>query len=306
MARFLSVLATLLMVAIVQVYAAINPPSGVYSIALGRYFLTAEHARPDAAVFLSAECEDLSQWMLYPHRDGRYAIVDAKRGFSLDYKHREEGSRLILSTEDVRWELRKNDNGEVEIRVPHSDLVIGMIPSHDFVPMVGLTQPGKAPHSWKLDYIRPEDQSEVVSHRDVQIILHNRMYLTEIEPHRAVRLMSDVGRGSVWTIEEHNSKMSIKNRRSGLYLTYDPESPHAPMKTSKNPSYFTTEKVGPNSMMILAAERIDGKHLALSELPYRVFPPLVGLMPPTKSEDELWRIRHIGGLDDDREQISFW
>ncbi|KAG0230891.1 hypothetical protein BGW42_000613 [Actinomortierella wolfii] len=305
MARLLSVFATFLIVAIVQVCSALEIPFGVYSLsAHGLYLAAGDHGD----VFLDPELETHGGWMIVPDED-LYQIVNVKKGDYLYYNDHEEYSRLILTKNKVLWELDEI-NGEVIIRVPDSDLVIGMLPPRIFPPLVGLTLPGKGPHSWKLKPIRPDAQLADIPDGDVEIVLHNDMFLAQFD--MAVRLFTERDDHSIWRIEDYGSTISIKNRESGLYLSYDPESPNAPIRASRKPSYFVIEKDG-SGTRILSAEEYDGERLALSQLPVRVYPPLVGLWRQLKDENQLWHIRNVDELDDDRQQyrlpykrIRFW
>ncbi|KAG0241559.1 hypothetical protein BGW41_005719 [Actinomortierella wolfii] len=189
MAHLLSILATLLVVAFVQAGAALDLLPGVYSIAINNLYLTTECVSPDAVVFLSAESDRPNEWMVLSNGDGRYRILDATEGYTLGLQHLGSGSQLTLTTNEVFWELYDGDGGQIEIRVPHRDLVVGMLPSSDSPPLVGLTNPAKAPHSWMFELIRPMAQKADLPRGNVQLILSERMFITQFGDGKRVRLM---------------------------------------------------------------------------------------------------------------------
>ncbi|KAG0228472.1 hypothetical protein BGW41_003404 [Actinomortierella wolfii] len=284
------------MVAIVQVCTALKIPRGVYSLSIHGFYLAASNGD----VVLAPELGSHGGWMIVPDED-LYQIVNIKKGDYLYYQDHEEYSRLILTKKKVLWELVEI-NDEVIIRVPDSDLVIGMLPPRIYPPLVGLTLPGKGSLSWKLEPIRPDAQLADIPDGDVEIVLHNNMFLTEMGG--TARLYPRRVSHSIWRIEDYGSVISIKNRESGRYLSYDPESPIAPIKVSDEPSYFVTENYR-SFIEILAAKEIDGQRLALGQHLARIYPPLVGLLPQLKDGNQLWSIRTAGEIEDYRQQYRF-
>ncbi|KAG0228473.1 hypothetical protein BGW41_003405 [Actinomortierella wolfii] len=307
MARLLLVLATLLTVALVQVCAAFNLPDGVYSITLGGLYLTTEHSEPGATVFLSPGYGPRSEWVIHPSHDGRYVIFNFINGFPLGYRDLDEGSQLTLATEIITWELYKENDDIFAIRVPNSDLVIGMLPQGSYPPQVGLTVPDKGPHSCKLTLIRSDAQLADIPHGDVNIFIRQDMFL--IVWYDVARVgIEDEGR-AIWTIENHGPMIAIKHRDTGRYLTADGTF----LRTSDSPGYFVTETTESGAVMILTAEEYDGKRRALSVLYNRVFPYFAALLPVTREADQLWHIRKVESVNDNREQsrlpckkIRFW
>ncbi|KAG0239013.1 hypothetical protein BGW41_007960 [Actinomortierella wolfii] len=300
MARLLSVLATILMVAFVQACAALNLPIGIYSIAIDGFYLTAASTKPGANVYLDKSLQDLGGWLIvYDSITGFYHIY-ASKSKSLSYENPVANSKLTITSGSVLWEIREKGNGNFEIRVPESSLVIGKIPPGISSLRVGLTVEGTVPQSFKIKPIVPNVQLADISRRQVEILYDNDWFLTELRHGAPVQLTRRNKYGSSWEIVDDGSKFLIRNSYSGLYLTYNRYSPTPAIITSWEPTHFVSEMVGPDTIMILTAEEINGERMAL-----RIDPPYVVLEKPSKDESEHWRIRDFYRFDDDRNQYRF-
>ncbi|KAG0228471.1 hypothetical protein BGW41_003403 [Actinomortierella wolfii] len=289
--------------------------SGVYSIAIDNLYLTAEHPTYDAAaVFLSNKLGKSSEWIILPNCDGRYQILDATGSYRLGFEYHASGSQLILTTDQVYWELYDDDNDQVQIRVPHDDLVIGILSPRIFLPQVGLTNPAKAPYSWKFKTIRSIPRAAGTSPRNVQILNDRSQLLVPGKDGQLVYVMSPGivfnKRIATWTIEGDDSKMTIKHRSSGRYLSFDPELSHPWLKMTDNPSYFAIKKTITDSVQILTADEIKGERMFLGESYINGYYSQAVIVSPSESIKQTWHIRDI---DINREEnrlpygkTSFW
>ncbi|KAG0230892.1 hypothetical protein BGW42_000614 [Actinomortierella wolfii] len=304
------------MVAIVQVCAMPKLRSGVYSIAIDNLYLTAEHPPYDTAtaVFLSDKLGKSSEWIILPNRDGRYQILDATGSYRLGFEYHASGSQLILTTDQVYWELYGDDNDQIQIRVPHDDLVIGILPPRIFLPQVGLTNPAKAPHSSTFKFIRSIPRTAGTSPRNVQILNDRSQLLVPDKDGQLVYVMSQGlvfnKKIAIWTIEGDDSKITIKHRLSGLYLSFDPELSHPWLKMTDNPSYFVIKKTSPDSVKVLTADEIKGERMFLGESYINGYYSQAVIVSPSESITQTWHIRDI---DTNREEnrlpygkTSFW
>ncbi|KAF9165752.1 hypothetical protein DFQ26_009434 [Actinomortierella ambigua] len=270
----LSVLATFLLLAILQVCTAFRPPAGYFKLSIQNLGLDVEGHHPGSPAILGLK-DRSSVWEFDTH--GR--IIDTKSRLFLGYQRVEENAPLILTMEPVEWTFEPSGRG-FKIHVPHSNLVFATLPYRMYPPKIGLTEEYEEfPQTWEFQSVEELDPTP---------------YVPE---------------GS----EGPPDLVSIRNRETGLYLTYNPRNLDDRLLITPHKSVFRLLTIEPGVVQIITG-LIGMPPRAVAEMrPTRPGPPMAGLTVIRKDPSQIWSLRPVLGLDDPPRQyrlpssrLRFW
>ncbi|KAF9164697.1 hypothetical protein DFQ26_001143 [Actinomortierella ambigua] len=307
----LSVLATLLLSAILQVCTAFKPPTGAFRLSFRGMGLDVESHLPGSRAILDPKGR-FAVWEL----TRRGAIIEAGSGLFLGYDSEDKDARLILTMEPIKWEVVPCEQGLFEIRVRDSDLVIGTLP----LDLARIKQGKEGSLTWMLQPVPHElNPTPDVPEGNFQLEL-NGLFLGVRWPESSqhVHLLRDQPRSTIWMLMEEDppGTVSIQNLRTGLYLSYNPSRLDDPLQVTTSKSLFRLETIWRDYMRIIAVP--DGAtERAVARLPPRApGPPMVGLVEISKDPTDpaqVWKPRFVRGLDDSPRQyrlpfhrLRFW
>ncbi|KAF9971411.1 hypothetical protein BGZ73_005644 [Actinomortierella ambigua] len=289
MTRLHSVLATVFLLAILQLCAALESAHGFFKIMMKDRAIGAQGPHiilGDPRLFAAWELEGPSD---------RLRIRLAGDEVYLGYDGLYPNAPLLLTRQPVEWKLVTQDDG-LEIQAVGSDLVAGKLGDS---PVVGLTKQDKEGRQvWRFESLEDLHATSVLPDGDYYFE-HSGGFLTPSHggPDARILLIPEDKPQSVWTVHSSDGEtFSIQNKIFKTFLAYHPNEPRSLLFTSSEPYYFMLDDMEYGEKQILTANPIGGKQLAVAQLPVRAYPPLVGLWEPVKSDLEVWTIRPADGL----------
>ncbi|KAF9165161.1 hypothetical protein DFQ26_000551 [Actinomortierella ambigua] len=177
--------------------------------------------------------------------------------------------------------------------------------------LVDLYEDGTQP--WQQhDYIRHPSRASAVFDDEYQIVLDGGLFLGIVE--EAVgypaRLVAKPSEGTIWKlIANGGEQMHLQNKKTGLYLAYDPKVPDFPVWNAKVPQPFILKKLNGGITQILTARPIgSAPTMAIGRYPNEADPPYIGLSVPSEDKTQAWRLSSVAAAfdDDGDEQDRFW
>ncbi|KAF9165397.1 hypothetical protein DFQ26_000203 [Actinomortierella ambigua] len=313
MTRRLSVLATFLLLAILQVCAAFRTPVGRFKLSIKDMYLDAEEPYHGTLVVLKPGTTS-TIWDLAP--DG--AILHSESGYFLGYTEEEEYARLVMTRRPVKWRTETLEKG-LQISAPDCELVVGMLPFRIDPPLVGLTMQDKeGSQTWKLERPQELDATPFVPEGNFHFQLENGHYLgvfIQQRPPSPVFLLDSPSPSTVWEVKNEGSKglVSIRNLETDAYLSYYPDDPHNRLLIGFEKSLFRILTIEGGAVQIITG-LVDAPPKAVAEMPRdRPGPPLAGLTEIRKDRNQLWKLLPVQDLDDAPRQyrlpfrrLRFW
>ncbi|KAF9162994.1 hypothetical protein DFQ26_003055 [Actinomortierella ambigua] len=295
-----------------SVCTAFRPPAGYFKLSIENLGLDVEGHRPGSPAILGLKDRSLV-WELDPH--GR--IIDTKSRLFLGYERVEVNAPLILTLEPVEWTFKPSGRG-FKIYVPHSDLVFATLPSPMYPPKIGLTYGyEEIPQAWELEPAQELDSTPYVPEGYFELMLANGRYLGVLdqEPSSPVFLLDHPSHSTIWELRSEGPPdlVSIRNRETGLYLTYNPRNLEDRLLITPHISVFRLLTIEPGVVQIVTG-LIGMPPRAVAEMrPTRPGPPMAGLTEIRKDPSQIWSLRPILRLDDPPRQyrlpfrrLRFW
>ncbi|KAF9164704.1 hypothetical protein DFQ26_001150 [Actinomortierella ambigua] len=300
MIRRLSVLATFLLLATLQVCAAFMHPAGLYKLSCRGMSLYAEGDTPGSPVTIN-DVGRSTLWEITPHG----YIIDTGSGLFLDYEKKDMNAALVVTSERVEWKIERLERG-YEIRVQGTELVIGVLHHDPLLPTVALTRQDKeGSQTWDLVPLHL-DPTPFVPDGDFMLKLR-KLYLGVFGkgPSELVFLLDRPSKYTVWTVvsDGPSGSVSIQNRETKLYLSYDPGEPDKMLRTTFQKSFFCLRTIKGNVVHIIA-ELIDKSFRAVAKSPIGIGgqPPLVNLAQIGMDREQIWKLEPVQDLDNSPRQ----